>query len=257
MTPVPDVAHLKSVEIPALLVSRETDAIGQFGRLADSDALEEASNLLEANATGRLASGIEGIVSVLAMANPERVGASPSFVDRLLGRHIERSVRYQHARESLDARIYDADVHADFVRQAINAINKLIALHEHEVAWISAHLEAGRQFLDENADAGVVMDQVLQFERPRERFVRKLGNLATLLASHEMSLAQMKMAKAQAVSMLDSYHETVRVLVPVWRQHTLALITAKNMSPEMVRAASTAHRALMASLAGALDKHHN
>lgn len=257
MTPVPNVAHLRNVVIPTLLLSKETDAIGQFGRLADSDALEEASNLMEANATGRLASGIEGIVSVLAMANPERVTTPASFLDRLFGRHIERSVQYQHARDSLDARINDADVHADFVRRAINAIDKLIALHEHEVVWTTTHLEAGRQFLVENADAGVVPDQVLQLERPRERFVRKLGNLATLLASHEMSLAQMKLAKAQAVAMLDSYHQTVRVLVPVWRQHTLALITVKSMSPEMVRAASTAHRALMASLAGALDKYNN
>lgn len=43
------------------------------------------------------------------------------------------------------------------------------------------------------------------------------------------------------MDMLDRFTETSSVLVPVWRQHTLALITTKSMSPSMVAEASKEH----------------
>jgi len=68
-----------------------------------------------------------------------------------------------------------------------------------------------------------------------------------------MSLLQMKLTKAQALDMQDRFNETISVLVPVWRQHTLALITNGKMSPAMVAEATKAHSALMKSLADSLD----
>jgi len=41
--------------------------------------------------------------------------------------------------------------------------------------------------------------------------------MATLLASNEMGIIQMRMTRAQAVDMLDRYNEAVKVMVPVWR----------------------------------------
>lgn len=66
---------------------------------------------------------------------------------------------------------------------------------------------------------------------------------------------QMKLARAQAVDMLDRFTETVSVLVPVWRQNTLALITTKNMSPELIASATRAHQELMRNLSSSLDTH--
>jgi hypothetical protein len=63
----------------------------------------------------------------------------------------------------------------------------------------------------------------------------------------------MKLTRAQALDMLDRFGETSSVLVPVWRQHTLALITTTNMSPAMVEEATKAHRALMRSLSSSLE----
>ena len=63
----------------------------------------------------------------------------------------------------------------------------------------------------------------------------------------------MKLTRAQAIDMLDRVNETVDVLVPVWRQHSLTLITTKHMSPSLVAEASRAHKALMASLSSSLE----
>jgi len=63
----------------------------------------------------------------------------------------------------------------------------------------------------------------------------------------------MKLSRAQAVDLLDRFQETVTVLVPVWRQHALALLTTKHMSPAMIAAASKAHQDLLASLADSLN----
>jgi RecA/RadA recombinase len=68
-----------------------------------------------------------------------------------------------------------------------------------------------------------------------------------------MSVTQMMLTRAQAVDMLDRFTETSSVLVPVWRQHTLALISTKSMSPSMVAEASKAHQALMRSLSQSLE----
>lgn len=142
---------------------------------------------------------------------------------------------------------------AQRVKDTLTSIEALIKSHGMETQRLRRLIQAGREYLDENPQVGVASTGELQFDKPRERFARKLANLATLLASHEMSVTQMMLTRAQAVDMLDRFTETSSVLVPVWRQHTLALITTKSMSPSMVAEASKAHQALMRSLSQSLE----
>ncbi|EBM5912961.1 protein KlaA, partial [Salmonella enterica] len=46
----------------------------------------------------------------------------------------------------------------------------------------------------------------------------------------------------------DRFNETIKVLVPVWRQHTLSLLSVNNTDPTIVRKANQAHEALLKSL---------
>lgn len=246
------VEQIKVDVLPVLF--QDPQRLGEYGAVEDNrDAINRFSDLMETGAVSALASRIGAVVSKLADADPERIARKSSWLEKITGRDVERHVRYELARRSLDEMLAESEGQAQRVRDTLTAIDALLADHEAEVATLQAYIKAGREYLDENPQAGEVTPGELQFDRPRERFARKLANLATLLASHEMSVTQMRLTRAQAVDMLDRFNETVRVLVPVWRQHTLALITTKNMSPSMVREASKAHNALMRSLSKSLE----
>ena len=244
------IEQLKCEVLPALFL--DAAALGEYGAgLSGVDALHEFSNLMETGAVAGLASKIGEIVAKLADADPKRITKKATWLDQLLGREVERQVRYQVARKSLDDLLDETEGVAQRVRDTLRALDDLMKTHEDEAKRLRTYIQAGREFLDENPQAGVV--DALEFDRPRERFARKLANLATLLASHEMSVTQMKLTRAHAVDMLDRFQETSSILVPVWRQHTLALITTKNMNPTMVAEATKAHQALMRSLSKSLD----
>jgi len=245
--------ELKSVTIPALFSN--TNDIGSYGpaNALTPVSLNEFSDLMESGAVSRLAKMIGDIVVSLSEADPKVLARKPSWWENLIGKHVEQQVKYQVARKNLDSLLDETEKTALDVRQTLAALEQLIITHETDAKALKLYIEAGREYLAENPDAGVREEGVMEFDKPRERFARKLVNLATLQQSHEMSLYQMKMTKAQAIDMLDRFTETVSVLVPVWRQHTLSLITTDKMSPTMISEATKAHSALMKSLAESLD----
>lgn len=247
------IEHLKAEVLPKLFA--DPKAVGQYGTAEAAGLANELSSLMEAGAAKGLADSIQAIVTGLADANPQQIARKPSLIDRVLGRELEREVRYRIARQSLDRLIGEAETHAVGVRHTVSTIDRMLEQHADEVERLKVMLQAGREYLAENPQAGIYANPEMEFDRPRERFARKLANIATLLASHEMSAMQMKLARAQAVDMLDRFTETVSVLVPVWRQNTLALITTKNMSPELIASATKAHQELMRNLSSSLDTH--
>lgn len=248
------VTRIKADILPE--VFRNPANIGEYGRLSNPDdgsgqqsAMSELGDLMEGSPVSRLAMSITALVDKLSDADPQKIAKPPTWIEKFTGRAVEVHVRYQVARRQLDEMIAEAEGSAQGVRDAIAAIDRLMAAHQGESQQLQDYIQAGREFLEENPDAGKPAQGSIEFDNPRERFARKLANLATLLSSHELSLTQMKLTKAQALDMLDRFQETSRVLVPVWRQHTLALTTTKNMSPAMVEEATRAHDALMKSLA--------
>lgn len=246
------VDHLKQHVIPDLFAYPAR--LGEYGSVEDSSAkIDQLSNLMEGGSAGALAAKIAEILYKMADASPEQITRKPTWIEKVLGGAVEKQVRYQVARSTLEQMLSDAEGHAQGVRDTVSAITTMIIAHTEEAEALRVFIRAGREFLEENPQVGVVAEGEMEFDRPRERLARKLANLATLLASHELSVSQMKLSRAQALDMLDRFRETVTVLVPVWRQHTLTLITTKNMSPDMVKKASEAHQALMASLAESLN----
>ncbi|CAM3169007.1 protein KlaA [Pseudomonas floridensis] len=228
--------------------------LGEYGGVADSSAkIDQLSDLMESGSAAALAAKIAEVLSKMADASPEQITRKPTWLEKILGGAVEKQVRYQVARSTLEQLLAEAEGHAQGVRDTVSAISRMIVAHTEEAEALKVFIQAGREFLEENPLIGTVAEGEIEFDRPRERLARKLANLATLLASHELSVSQMKLSRAQALDMLDRFRETVTVLVPVWRQHTLTLITTKHMSPAMVEAASKAHQALMASLSESLN----
>lgn len=242
------VSEIKSEVLPALF--RNPTTIGEYGRTAKGkDGMNELSELMEGSPVGRLANALIEITAKLADADPRKIAKTPTWLERFTGKQVETHVLYQVARKSLDVMVSNAEGAAQGVRDTIEAINRLMESHGTEADNLQAYLQAGREFLAENPETGAPTAGSIEFDNPRERFARKLANLATLLYSHQLSVTQMKLTKAQAVDMLDRFEETSQVLLPVWRQHTLTLMTTKHMSPAMVAEATKAHEALMRSLA--------
>lgn len=246
------VEELKRDVLPALFA--DSSRVAEYGDGASGkEALQALSDLMERGAVSRLAAAIEAIVNKLSDADPKQIAKAPNWLDKLLGRHVERRVRYDVARKSLDELIQAAAGIEQSVRDTLRMVDQTLSTHEVETARLDDLIRAGQEYLDENPQAGMAAAGQLEFDKPRERFARKLANLATLRASHAMSFMQMKLTRAQAVDMLDRFAETKSVLVPVWRQHTLALITSKHMDPAMVGEAAKAHTALMRSLSKSLE----
>ncbi|MDP5168574.1 toxic anion resistance protein [Pseudomonas syringae] len=246
------VAELKTDTLPRLFAG-DASSIGGYGGGASALALNDFSNLMESSPVTALADCISGIVASLSEADPQRIAKPVSWLERFTGSAIERQAKYIAARKSLDKQIADTEAVAQRVRDTVSALTRMIEGHAEEAQNLKTYIKAGREFLDENPDAGRVLEGDMEFDRPRERFARKLANLATLLSSHEMSVMQMKLTRASAVDMLDRFSETASVLVPVWRQHTLSLLTTKHMDQRMLAEATKAHEALMRSLSQSLE----
>ncbi len=246
------VIRLKRDVLPGVFANMAT--IAEYGGRGSHDAamrtetMRELGDLMECLPVSRLAAHVAQIVGKLADASPEKVAKKATWLEKITGRQIETKVRYLVARKQLDELIEAAQGVAQGVRDALASIKRLITAHYADVAQLKAHIVAGQEFLTENPDMGVPLKGALEFDNTRERFARKLANLATLLSSLELSVTQLKLTKAQAIDMLDRFEETTRVLVPVWRQHTLAIAATANMSPAMIAEAGRAHEALMHSL---------
>lgn len=250
------VTELKTAVIPQLFA--DSSLIGEYaGSDSRTDSMNEFADLMEGSPVSKLAAKIGEIVTKLTDADPKQITEKPTWLEKITGKNIETHVRYQLARKELDDLIQEAVVLAKSVRETLKALEKMMSEHQAEVNKLEMYIAAGREFLSENSEIGIPQKGSLDFDNPRERFERKLTNLATLLTSHSMSVAQMKLTRAQSVDMIDRFNETHTVLVPVWRQHSLSLLTTKNMNPAMVAEATKAHSALMKSLAMSADSTPN
>lgn len=240
------VLHVKANVLPRLFAN--PNRIGEFGPACSDAAMSGFTSLSDKSPVTALAVVIRQIVAKLADADPIKISKPTRWVDRLTGQAAENYVRYHVAVRDLDTLLLEAEQHADAVRALVDELDEMMGRYEIEQQELEAYIRAGQEFLAENPGAGVPSNADLEFDNPRERFERVLTNLTTLKASHGMTAMQLKLLKAQALSMLDRFIETSRTLVPLWRQHSASLTAAKHMDSAGIAAASQAHSALVSSL---------
>ncbi|EES2026007.1 TPA: protein KlaA [Escherichia coli] len=249
---VPSVDELKSTVLPGLIM--DARAISHYGDSAvSSGAMDRYSSLMEKNAVTELSGTLSGIVSALVQADPQRIESNPSWLSRFTGKHLETQVRYQLARHKVEHLIDQGEFFLAHVNETLQALDDLLAIYQLEIRHLNIFIQAGREYLKDSFVDAMPEETRIAFDNPRERLARKIANLATLLSSHEMTEMQLKMTQAQCIDMMDRFDETTKVLVPVWRQHTLSLNTAKNIDPSIVKQATSAHEALLSSLHKSLE----
>ncbi|WP_350363848.1 toxic anion resistance protein [Enterobacter hormaechei] len=241
------IAELKEEFIPGLLLN--AGAISHYGDSGlSSKAMDKYSNLLEKDAVTALSGALNRIVSALAEADPRSISSNPSWFSRFTGKHLEKRVRYQHAREKVENLINEGNGYLTHVNETLLALEELLETYVSEIKRLKIFIQVGHEFLRDSTEEKNSDDLSLVFDKPRERFARRLANLATLLASHEMAAMQMEITRGTCIDIADRFNETIKVLVPVWRQHTLSLLSVNNTDPTIVRKANQAHEALLKSL---------
>lgn len=244
--------QIKREVLPGLFAKAER--LATYGQSSsNAPVLVHTSSVLELNAVGKLSRHIAQIIAKMGDADPEKLAKKPSWLDQVLGKDLEANVRYQVSRLSLDELIKEADKFASAVEKAIQAIDLVLLSTEDEIKFLSLHIDAATEFLAENPEIGTNNEDAFTFDRPRERLARKIANMATLVHSHELTRMQLKMSRAQAVDLLDRFHETQTVLIPVWRHHTQTLLNTKELSTEEINKAVSAHEALKANLSKSLE----
>lgn len=247
---LPTIQSLTESVLPTLFT--DAQAISVYGEsVINAESQKRYEKLMEESAVNALSVRIERISLALRDADPKKIAKEPGWLARYTGKHLEKQARYRIARDNVESLINEGKTYLVQVKMMLNALDSLAAEYAHEINLLRVYIEAGREFL-KVAPAEPEQQEVI-FDNPAERLSRKLANLATLQASHEMSLMHMKIARVQAIDIIDTFSQTINILVPVWRQHTLALITSTTMNPALTSKATEAHNALMVSLHKSLE----
>lgn len=229
-----------------------TEFISEFGRSdIDDKVIERATSYLEASPVGLLADSMAEILRALQGADPRRIAKKSGFFARFTGADLHAIAAVTSSQEMLESKVEQADPVATQLEEFLSNVDGVLNVMQLGTKGLIEQLEAGRTFLRENPSAGVPQGPQ-QFDNPRERFSRRLANMATLVASHEMTWHQLRLARAQAVDMLDRYREVREVLLPVWRQHQLALANQKLLDPASSVKAIQAHEAMQTAVAASL-----
>ena len=115
---------------------------------------------------------------------------------KLTGGDIEEEINVLHSRVTLPANLDKADGLVDRIETFLSEADALLGSLHAETLELAALVQAGRQFLAANPGAGKPTVGENEFINQRERFERRLANLDTLYVSHQMSIAQIRLAQA-------------------------------------------------------------
>lgn len=238
-------------EIMSFIKLDDFNFIGNYGRLLNSDAVNQALDISMTSPSTILAEKLQAIVEKLNMADPSILQVTPTYWQKLTGSHLAKIVRFEAINKTADQLISEASDVANKVTQLANSMRKAFHDHEHEMAFLKVHIEAGERFLTENPST--MEKSALDIESPGERFRKRIQNLKALLASKEMHSVQIRLVIAQAIDIVDRFCQVRDVLVPVWLHHVQKLKYGVNNNPELINSALKAQDALVKGLTGVLN----
>lgn len=192
---------------------------------------------------------ITGLVKSLEKADPALAlkHQKKGFIARFIGRDVVQQVEYVRATEGIDSQLDEVPARIQRLELIVNELDKdyrdLLGVQQH----LKVHLAAGQLYLEDNPNAGTEGANNYGLSSPRDRFSKRLQNLAVLLASNSTTLHQIQLLQANSINMLDRLHEITTVLIPSWRSHRLGLYV-NDQDYAAIQEATRAHEALIESL---------
>lgn len=247
-----DFSDAEVTQIECLLAAIDPEQMLQnFGfeqRETAEQCYDSLAGLLGESLTDRLACLITELLRLLSDADPAKVINNPSWLQRITGNYLEASINYLKARQGIDALLEETETVAARLEVLLVEINKQQVQLRIETAGLRLHIAAGRLYRVRDPCSSSSQVETYGFDNTEERFARRLTNLTALLASHEMTAVQLDMAYTQTADLLARYYESSRVLVPIWREHTLTLQLNQKNTPIQGRLAQQAYHTLKNNL---------
>jgi len=240
-------AVIERVEaIAASIDLMDTLNVGRYGapRGSDYDIGHEHNAAVEG-----ISSAIKSLVSSLESADPQLAlkRKKRGFIALFTGQDAVQKVKYVQATEGIDHQLSEVPVRIERLEVIVRVLDDDYRALLDGQKELKAHLVAGQWFLEDNPDAGSEGSNAYGLSSPRDRFSKRLQNLAALLTSNDATLHQIQLLQANSINMIDRLHEITTVLVPSWRAHRMGLYV-NDQDYASIREATQAHEALVDSL---------
>lgn len=227
--------------------------VGRYGsEVVSAQDSNKVIAALESSPITALAHSMQAVLFVTRRSSLERkrgqlvrrlFSAITGNLDRLEDEAIEVV-----GRGTLDRHMNDAANAAARIQDFVDMAGSMVGDLQRQAAHLDVLVDVARKYMEANPMAGRGTQHEFQTVSHRDRFERRVAHLAALQVSHQMSIAQLRLAVGQATDMLDRFQELRDVLVPVYRQHQLATANRNFLSPEVSALAVKAHEAIQKSI---------
>lgn len=235
------IARLQRDVLPALF-AQEVD-IGRYGPSTMTHQITEPSRN-DGGAT-ELAQLLGLMMQRLQEDSLDALSARASWWRKATGLDIEGRVNSEIRFGTIADIAMQIETQSGLVRNGVLQLDTLRDQQAQQIFELQAYIAAGKAFAAE-LPAETVLPEL--DSSPRNRLLRRLTNLAVLLASLEMGQLQLQLARGNALSLLDRCGEVIQVLLPMWQQSRRALFSSRNTDPVLIGAARQAQQNLLLSL---------
>lgn len=235
------VARLQRDVLPALF-AQEVD-IGRYGPSTMTHQITEPSRN-DGGAT-ELAQLLGLMMQRLQEDSIDALSARASWWRKATGLDIEARVNSEIRFGTIADIAMQIETQSGLVRAGVLQLDTLRDQQTQQIFELQAYIAAGKAFAAELPAETALPEPD---SSPRNRLLRRLTNLAVLLASLEMGQLQLQLARGNALSLLDRCGEVIQVLLPMWQQSRRALFSSRDTDPALIGAARRAHQDLLQSL---------
>ena len=161
-------------------------------------------------AAPRLVAEMDNIRQAMSAADGRKIRRSAGLLGRLLGRDVEAQARAEQLAGQLNVCLLRADACVQALQKELGQHLQQIARVQMAVAAIDGWAAAGEAV---QPPAEVVAQAALQ---------RRLQHLRGLARLRQTEAEQLRLLHAQGVELIERYQRIRDVLLPLWRQQSLA-----------------------------------
>ena len=202
----------QTADAPRRKLAVDEDGIAFLGQAARGAAID--TRLLTETPARDLSSSLTGLIARLRKLNVNSLLRHQGVLGRLTGADIEARLRFELEVREISSDIRALDVRAARARRTRQALQQTRADIRAHQDWLVRLMATARRVLarDDTADSML-----------RERFERRLLNLATLETSNLLTVEQIGLADANLAQMTDRIEDIAGTLFTLWQRDALAL----------------------------------
>lgn len=161
-------------------------------------------------AAARLVAEMDNIRQAMSAADGRQIRRSVGLLGRLLGRDVEAQSRAEQLAGQLDVCLLRAD-------GCVQALQQELSVHLQQITQVQAAVAA----IDDWAAAGEAIPAPAD-TLAQAALQRRLQHLRGLARLRHTEAEQVRLLRAQGTELIERYQRIRDVLLPLWRQQSLA-----------------------------------